>query len=148
MARLTLIAGALAALSMVEGVKQRIDAFIPPTQCQPPAPTNPSAVGFPEARGTADNATVWALFFDPLTVNRERVKVVWRMTGTGKFTAAAYSPSGRRIDPVWGPVPHPNSTWRRDGEEWGTAFRFPTPGCWVLHVSREGSAGDVWVDVK
>jgi hypothetical protein len=121
--------------------------FMPPTRCQPPAPVKRSATGFPEARGTATNAEVWALFFHPLTANR-RVKIAWRMTGAGKFTAAAYSPLGTRIDPASGPVVHDSSNWTHDGDEWGTWFEFPTPGCWDLHVSRDGSAGDLWIDVK
>jgi len=48
--------------------------FVPPTRCQPPAAINKSAIGLPEARGSATNVEVWALFFHPLTANR-RVKI-------------------------------------------------------------------------
>lgn len=124
-------------------------SFVPPTQCQPAAVLSKSTTGMPEVQGKAINAEVWALFFHqfrPFTAN-QKVKIVWRMTGTGRFTVAAYSPAGRRVDPESGPEPHGASTWIHDGDEWGTWFIFPTSGCWNLHVSRAGSAGDVWVDV-
>jgi hypothetical protein len=120
--------------------------FVPPTRCQPPAAIERSAIGLPEARGKATGADVWALFFHPLTANR-KIKIVWRMTGAGKFTVAAFSPAGRRIDPDSAPVAHGSSNWTREGDEWGTWFTFPAPGCWDLHVTRAGSSGDLWIDV-
>jgi hypothetical protein len=146
-----LAAVALATLCLGAGWTGQADRapFVPPTQCQPAAVMSKSTTGMPEVQGKATNADVWALFFHParpFTAN-QKVKIVWRMTGTGKFTVAAYSPSGRRVDPESGPDSHSSSTWTHDGDEWGTWFIFPASGCWDLHVSRAGSAGDVWVDV-
>lgn len=121
--------------------------FVPPTRCEPPAARTKSAIGIPEAQGRATNASIWALFFHPLTANR-RVKIAWKMTGTGKFTVSAYSPIGQRSDPVSGPDPHGSSNWIHEGDEWGTWFEFPTPGCWDLHAARDGSSGDLWIEVK
>jgi hypothetical protein len=124
--------------------------FVPPTQCEAANVLSRSTIGLPEVQGKATNAEVWALFFhgyQPFMVNR-RVKIVWRMTGIGKFTVAAYHPRSRRVDPDSGPVSHESSTWQHDGDEWGTWFMFPSSGCWDLHVTREGAAGDIWVQVE
>jgi hypothetical protein len=149
MNKLILAAVALTALCLPLG---QVDPapFVPPTQCRPSAVMSASKGGLPEVHGTATNAELWALFFHasrPFTAN-QKVKIVWRMTGAGKFTVAAYSPAGRRVDPESGPDPHGASTWTREGDEWGTWFTFPTSGCWDLHVTRAGSTGDVWVDVN
>jgi hypothetical protein len=120
--------------------------FEPPTKCGAPASIVKSAIGLPEARAVG-NAGVWALFFNPLSAKR-RVKIVWRMTGSGQFRVVAYNPKGTRIEPDEGPVFHPSSNWQRSGEEWGTWFTFPDAGCWDLHPSRDGSSADLWVEVK
>ncbi len=66
----------------------------------------------------------------------EEVKVVWRVTGSGAFRAEALAPDGSTLRPSWGPVAHQDSSWTRPGEEWGTAFRLPSHGCWALQVHR------------
>jgi hypothetical protein len=125
--------------------------FAPPTACGTPTPIGKSAIGLPEARAVAVNAEVWTLFFhpvsQPVTANR-RVKIVWRMTGAGRFGVSAYSPDGLRVEPETGPDFHPSSNWARPGDEWGTWFKFPVAGCWNLHASRDNSYGDVWIEVK
>lgn len=116
----------------------------------PPAPPCPSPTlaespdaGFPEIRGAAAGATVWALVFhNPVTADEE-AKIVWRMTGSGSVRFAAHSPSGRVIEPEWGPEPHAGSTWNRPGAEWGTGWVFPEPGCWRIHVTRSGQGRGV-----
>jgi hypothetical protein len=124
--------------------------FTPPTRCQPASPVENSAVG-PEAHGTATNAQLWALIMStsgiPVKAKQE-VKIVWRMTGSGGVHFVAYSLNGRHVAPIWGPDEHGGSNWNRPGEEWGTGFNFPVSGCWDIHVTRDGAAGDVWLDVK
>ena len=150
--RLSLTAALVVTLLWIDGplTAQTREAttspFEPPTKCGEPASIVKSAIGLPEARAVG-NAEVWALFFNPLTAGR-RVKIVWRMTGSGQFTVAAYNPKGTRIEPEERPVFHPSSNWQRSGEEWGTWFIFPERGCWDLHASRDGSSGDLWVEVK
>ncbi len=127
-------------------------SFTPPTQCQPATPVANSPVG-PEAHGRATHAQLWALIMAseriPVKVEaKQGVKIVWRMTGSGDFHIAAYSPSGGQIAPDWGPDEHGGSNWARPGDEWGVGFTFPTPGCWDIHVTRDNAAGDVWLDVK
>lgn len=135
------------ALRVTQAWQESTPPFVPPTTCGPPATLTKSAIGFPEARAVSVNAEVWALFFHALHANR-RVKIVWRMTGAGRFAVTAYSPNGVRLEPESGPDFHPSSNWNRRGDEWGTWFTFPSAGCWILHASREGSYGDLWVDVK
>ena len=51
--------------------------------------------------------------------------------------------------PSSGPDPHPGgSNWQRPGDEWGTTFDFPQPGCWQLQVTRgAGLTASVWIIV-
>jgi hypothetical protein len=121
--------------------------FEPPTTCGTPASISKSAIGFPEARAVGTNAETWALFFNPLQAKR-RVKIVWRMTGSGRFAVVAFNPNGTRLAAESPPDFHSSSNWQRSGDEWGTWFTFPEPGCWDLHVSRDGSSADLWIEVK
>lgn len=138
-------------LNSTDAWQTTIPPFVAPTTCGAPTPVVTSAIGFPEARAAAVDAEAWALFFrpnsQPVTAN-QRVKIVWRMTGSGRFEVSAYSPTGLRVEPETGPDFHPSSNWARPGDEWGTWFKFPAAGCWNLHASREKSYGDVWIDVK
>jgi hypothetical protein len=59
-----------------------------------------------------------------------------------------YSPKRTRLESDERPTFHPSSNWPRSGEDSGTWFTFPEPGCWELHASRDGSSGDLWVEVK
>lgn len=39
------------------------------------------------------------------------------------------------------------SSYHRPGDEWGTGFRFDASGCWHIHLARNDTTGDVWLDV-
>lgn len=114
--------------------------------CQPPSPTYIGSAG-PEVEGTSSPADLWALLFDtpPLSAN-QGVKIVWRMTGAGQLHLDTTGPGGIRAV-TGGPEVHLGSTWTRPGDEWGSGFLFPTPGCWDIHAVRDGAAGDVWLAV-
>jgi hypothetical protein len=129
--------------------------------CDPPSPRNRAGETFPargEVLGTAVGGKLWALFFNGEWASSEsavlagvvgkRVKIVFRMTGSGGFDIAAIAPDGTRVGPVWGPVFHPSSTWTRPGLEWGAGFVFPQPGCWRIHAKNGNVAGDVWLLVR
>ena len=75
------------------------------------------------------------------------MKIVWRMTGTGPLRVDFTGPNGRGAPLVFGPESHPQSSYRRPGDEWGTGFRFTTPGCWHIRLMRDDTAGDAWIDV-
>jgi hypothetical protein len=116
--------------------------------CRPPSPAAPWAkgTGLIEVHGTATpGVSLWALVFErvPVPVGQQ-VKIVWRMTGSGAFTVAGRDARGlaRLAD---GPGRHDSSTWDRPGEEWGTVWVFPRPGCWHLRATRGTTSGDLWL---
>jgi hypothetical protein len=118
-----------------------------PTSCE--APLSPAGSGLVERQGVGTDATVWALFFldaPRITANSE-VKVAWRMSGDGRLSIVATGPSGRTVRPVWGPEQHSSSTWTRPGEEWGTGWVFPEPGCWTITLTRDRGRGRLSVPV-
>lgn len=82
-----------------------------------------------------------------LRVN-EAVKIVWRMTGSGELSITASGPAGESLALTFGPEPHAGSTYERPGDEWGSGYRFDVPGCWNLHLERDDTSGDVWLQVE
>ncbi|MGI5155653.1 hypothetical protein [Microbispora sp. CA-102843] len=102
-----------------------------------------------EVRGTGQGAEVWGLVFAPVpfAVGRE-VKIVWRMTGEGPLRVTAALPDGTAARLAWGPEEHGGSTWHRPGQEWGTGFVFPKPGCWEIRLTRDRGSGTVWLPVR
>ncbi len=74
--------------------------------------------------------------------------MVWRVTGGGAFTAEAVAPDGAVLPPSWGPVAYERSSWARPGDEWGTAFRLPSNGCWALQVHRGKNTARVELNVE
>ena len=91
---------------------------------------------------------LWALlFFDKAQANTEE-KIVWRITGTGRqFDIFARHEDGTVIHPIWGPDYHGGSNWERPGDEWGTGFNFPKPGCWTLTVTLGATVGEIRLEV-
>lgn len=106
--------------------------------------------GFPEVQGTARGAELWGLLFiaKPPLARGEQVKIVWRMTGAGPLRVKATLPDGTTAKLLWGPEQHGGSSWRRPGEEWGTGFTFPKPGCWKIELTRTQGSGHVWLPVR
>jgi hypothetical protein len=117
--------------------------------CSATADIRPSSRGLPERQGTGVGATLWALFFlsGPQLIAGTEVKVVWRMTGSGKLSITAIGPNGTTIKPVWGPEGHLGSNWNRPGSEWGTGWVFPTDGCWTFNAKRSEGSGQLVVRV-
>jgi hypothetical protein len=76
------------------------------------------------------------------------VKVAWRMSGSGPLAMAATGPGGRTVRPAWGPEPHSSSNWTRPGDEWGTGWVFPVPGCWTITLTRTQGRGHLSVPVS
>ena len=44
-------------------------------------------------------------------------------------------------------TPGGESNYRRPGDEWGTGFRFTGSGCWHIHLTRDDTSGDVWLNI-
>jgi hypothetical protein len=116
--------------------------------CQP-SQIQKSENSFPEIQGTMKSqGEMWALlFFDTAYANEDK-KIVWRITGAGEeFHAEAQNENGNVILPIWGPDYHGGSSWERPGQEWGTGFNFPEPGCWTITVTRGVTTGEISLDV-
>jgi hypothetical protein len=116
-------------------------------ECQNPYPANEldEGSGPPvEVRGEAEGAELWALVSRGLPLRaEERVKIVWRMTGSGPLKLVAEGPGGERVRPAEEPQKHAGSTWQRPGEEWGSIFVFPEAGCWTVRATRVSTSGEV-----
>jgi|SRR4051812_4155005 hypothetical protein len=114
-----------------------------------PASADLGAGGLPDRQGVGTGASLWGLFFldGRGIVEGTEVKIAWRMTGAGGFSIDATGPGGRTVRPVWGPEPHTGSTWTRPGEEWGTGWVFPVPGCWTFAATRDQGRGRLAVRV-
>ena len=105
---------------------------------------------FPEIQGTMrSDGEMWALLFFDKAHAKEDEKIVWRITGSGKqFSVQARHDDGTVIFPIWGPDDHgQGSNWERPGNEWGTGFNFPQPGCWTLTATRGTTTGEIRLDV-
>jgi len=120
-----------------------------PTQpvCQPSL-AQPSKNDFPEIQGTMKSGgELWALLFFDKAYAKQEVKIVWRITGTGKqFDIYAQHTDGTIIHPIWTAY-HGGSNWDRPGDEWGTGFNFPEPGCWTLTVTLGATTGEIRLEV-
>ena len=126
---------ALVLLALLAGCTSAPDpapSAVPPPTCPATADLGPGA----ERQGVGDGATLWALFFGPRVVAGQEIKIVWRMTGTGDVTMTAEGPGGRVLKPSWGPEAHGGSNYTRPGDEWGTGWVFPQPGCWTINATR------------
>ena len=130
------------------------DLFTPLGQpfCDPASPTfdwfdgdGPDA-GLAEVRATSDSIEAWGLLWQtpPLTVGKE-IKMVWRATGSGEVRIRAIGEGGEVIEPTWGPDLHADSNFNRPGDEWGSAFVFPSPGCWEIEITRGTDTAHVWI---
>lgn len=104
-----------------------------------------------EVHGTSVHGQLWGLALGPGHVpprSGDDLKIVWRMTGTGPLRVTLIAPDGRRRPLVFGPEAHTVSNYHRPGDEWGTGFRFSSPGCWHIKLTRTTTSGDVWLTVR
>lgn len=124
-----------------------LPATTTPVVCQP-SKILESQVAFGEIQGDMHSeGELWALLFFKTAWAKADQKIVWRITGEGGvFEAQAQSESGTIVHPVWEQF-HEGSTWERPGEEWGTAFNFPEPGCWTITVTYGKTTGTIALKV-
>jgi hypothetical protein len=141
-----LTAGLLAACGAISA---QPPATATPT-CQP-SPIQTSKTGFHEIRGNmATDGELWALLFFEKPHAQTVLKIAWRMSGVGgdfSISFLARHPDGTVIAPTWGPEFHGGSNWERPGDEWGTGFNFPKPGCWTIIATRGTIKGEIRLDV-
>jgi hypothetical protein len=102
-----------------------------------------------EVRARTTRGKAWGLAVEGALPPRpgETVKIVWRVTGHGPLLVTFTAPDRRTRPLVFGPEQHSASTYHRPGEEWGTGFRFTSRGCWRIHLARDDTTGDVWIEV-
>lgn len=137
--------GAVSALvlgcGLILAACQSAPATSTPTPACVPSPTAlDEASEFPEIEFPASEGTLWALLLAPegeIHVGAQ-ARILWKMTdGRGDIRLAAVHESGLRIVPSNGPISREyRSQWRHEGQEWGSEFVFPLPGCWRILVSR------------
>lgn len=111
--------------------------------CEPPSPVRAF-----EIRGTSESAEIYGLMMMSTPRVGEEIKIVWRMTGSGELSITATGPTGEPLPLTFGPERHAGSTYDRPGDEWGSGYKFTQPGCWQLHLEREDTSGDVWLQVE
>lgn len=73
-------------------------------------------------------------------------KVVVRATGSGPLRISAIGPDQMTVSPGYLDPHTDGSSWNGilPGDEWGTAWTLPMPGCWDLHAERTGLTGDIY----
>jgi hypothetical protein len=113
--------------------------------CQSVSPPDP-------ATGALIGSTRGGKFYAgiPQTVSVDTdTKVVIRVTGTGPLHINAIGPDQTPLDPSWTDPHTQGSSWSGvlPGDEWGTGWNFPIPGCWDMHVERGSVSGDVYFNV-
>ncbi|HEY6071794.1 MAG TPA: hypothetical protein VIV15_00005 [Anaerolineales bacterium] len=132
----------LAALFLLMPAACRTAPAIPePTPVCVPSPTAiDEASGYPEIEFPASEGTLWALLQAPGGEFHAGApaRILWKMTnGRGDIRLTAIHESGARTGAIYGPISREyRSQWRHEGQEWGSAFIFPLPGCWRLLASR------------
>lgn len=122
----------------------------------PEAATVVSSDAWTEIRAEGDGIEAGGLLFPtaPIADGQRasfppgaEVKIVWRATGEGDLDLVARGPSGELVEPAFGPQAHMGSNWDRPGEEWGSGWVFPEPGCWTIVLDRGGSRVEIVVEV-
>lgn len=146
--RLRMIVVGLVAFALVSCSGEG-ETSLPPTlpshaSCAPKL-ADADGVKFPEVAAQAGSqVSLYGLLFASYPVQaRRETKIAWRVGGRGPITFRAVSPTGRVVQPLWGPEAHGESNWLRPGDEWGTGFRFSTAGCWTVRVDRGGEPAAV-----
>jgi hypothetical protein len=91
---------------------------------------------------------VWGLIWTtpPIPVGFE-TKMVWKVIGEGDdFGITAFNGT-EQTDITWGVVKHQESSWDREGDEYGVAFVFPTAGCWDIQIARGVETVHTYIEV-
>ncbi len=145
-------AAALGCLLVVASCSSSLAGAAGPRSARCSTPSTFGTDGRPnEIHGTSVHGQLWGLALGPGHIpprSGDELKIVWRMTGTGPLHVSVTAPNGRRQPLVFGPEAHAVSSYHRPGDEWGTGFRFSTPGCWHIKLTRNSTSGDIWLNVR
>jgi hypothetical protein len=152
------VVGALAVLLLVACRSTGGDPVPAPTtaastsaRCPTPTRFGKHGAAPHEVHGLSANGSIWGLALGPGHIPPhagDELKIVWRVTGHGPLHVVFSGPNRNSRPLVFGPQRHDSgSSYDRPGEEWGTGFRFGTKGCWHIHLARNDTTGDVWIDV-
>lgn len=144
---LTSLAACTATIDQGEAIPSAPASMTTQTTCQP-SPILKSKNDFLEIQGSMkSDGEMWALLFFETARTNEDQKIVWRITGEcDQFHAQAQSEDGILLTPIWAEY-HGGSNWQRPGQEWGTGFNFPEPGCWKITVTRGETTGEIALEV-
>lgn len=128
--------------ALVPGAAPRSASAQITVRCQT---VSPSDVSVGALIGNARGGHFYASVPQNVSIDTE-TKVVVRMTGTGPLHISAIGPDQMTVSPRFLDPHIYGSNWNGvlPGDEWGTAWSLPMPGCWDLHAERTGVTGDVY----
>jgi hypothetical protein len=111
-------------------------AFFGPKDCSKPSPVHLRHPGFVDVGVVTEGGTARAVVMAgrPFPAKTD-IKIVWRLTGAGSLSLFATGGS-RTLHPAQLGEHIPSLEGR--GREWGSVFRFPEAGCYVVHADRGG----------
>jgi hypothetical protein len=105
-----------------------------PRHCSEPSPVHVRRPGFVDMQLVVRGGTGRAVVMEGRPFpSRAEIKIVWRLTGSGSFQLVATGGKGS-IDPLGPVIEHPMAGLEGSGTEYGSVFKFPAPGCYVLHA--------------
>ena len=120
----------------------------PAASCADPSPIAVGKQG-PEITGRGRGAQLHGLIMVPrypIAAGRSTVKIVWRMTGSGPLKLAAYDATAAASASLARGARR--QQLRRPGDEWGSGYRFPRPGCYRLTARRTVGSAEAWLRVR
>jgi hypothetical protein len=110
--------------------------------CQSVSPIDPSAGVLV---GHAHGGHFYAAIPQSVSIDTE-TRVVVRVTGAGPLHISAIGPDQMTVAPSYIDPHIYGSSFDGilPGDEWGTGWKLPMPGCWDLHAERTGTSGDIY----
>lgn len=116
--------------------------------CNPPSPLEGNETeGTPAGQVTSAFGQFQGVDPSRLRADSTTNKLVVRLDGIGDLRAMLRTPAGEERALDWGPEAHLSSNYARPGDEWGTGFSFPIPGCWELVLERDNGSASFWLEI-
>jgi hypothetical protein len=107
-----------------------------PAMCSQPSAVAVRRPGFVDVTPVVKGGRARAVVMEgrPFPAHAD-IKIVWRLTGSGPLKLFATGHGSKRIRPPQF-AKHSLPGLTGSGDEWGSVFRFPAAGCYVLHAQR------------